>query len=118
MRNASRFLVGAAFGTLIACATQPSSQAPQVPAPGAATVAVEKVGPVGAGGYRQVTKDGVEYYCRSPVVTGSRMQRSETCVTKEQLEKDAEQSEAFVRSLQGPVFSTGPSVASPAGGLN
>jgi hypothetical protein len=116
--NASRYLVGATFATLIACASQPEVQAPRVPAPGTETVAVTSVGPESVGGYRRVEKDGVEYYCRAPVVTGSRMQRAETCVTKEQLEEMAEQSQGLVRSMQGPVFSDGASKASPAGGLN
>jgi hypothetical protein len=117
LRDARRLFVGAGFGALIACAAQPEVQAPRNAAPGGETVTAVQIAPAVAGGYRRIMKEGVEYYCRSPVVTGSRMQRAETCLTKAQLEAMAEQSEAFVRSLQGPVFADGPPVSSPMGGL-
>jgi hypothetical protein len=115
MRSSILFPVWATLGALVGCAAQPATQAPQATAPGAATAAVAQDSPVGIGGYRRVMKDGVEYYCRAPVVTGSRMQRAETCMTKEQLEEMAEESEDFVRSLQGPVQAQGPVLDSPAG---
>ena len=117
MRNAGRIPVAAVLGALVACASQVTTQAPESAAPrAAATAAAAKDAPVRRDGYRRVTKDGIEYFCRAPVVTGSRMQRAETCLTKEQLDEMAADSEEFLRWLQGPVFSDGPASSTPAGG--
>ena len=38
--------------------------------------------------YKIVKRDGVELYCRSEPVTGSRTQKKETCLTQEQVDAE------------------------------
>jgi hypothetical protein len=38
--------------------------------------------------YKPVTRDGTEIYCRTEAVTGSRTQKKEICLTKEQVDAE------------------------------
>ena len=51
-------------------------------------------------GYRVVTRKGEVLYCKREIVTGSRTNAAETCLTAAQLEKQRNGSEALMRSLQ------------------
>ena len=54
-----------------------------------------------AKGYRQVTKNGVEYFCRREPVTGSRTEVVDTCLTKAQMDSMTDSGQDLVRRLNG-----------------
>jgi hypothetical protein len=51
-------------------------------------------------GWRRVVKDGDERFCQTQVVTGSRLQKEETCLTKHQLEEMQDSSQQFINNVQ------------------
>lgn len=101
----NRILVGfAAASALAACAANApvntsakATASAGTPANGAAAADDKK----SAKGYRQVTKNGVEYFCRREAVTGSRTEVVDTCLTKAQMDSATENSQDLVRRLNG-----------------
>jgi hypothetical protein len=92
MRQISRGLllvVGAA--ALVACASHgpvnstgtaaASGGAPAATAPDTGAPAVPK-------GYRRVMKNGGEYFCRMQAVSGSHVQKTEVCLTQDELDAE------------------------------
>jgi len=51
-------------------------------------------------GYRKVTRDGTDYYCKKERTTGSRVQTKESCQTREQLAASQAASDEFMRRVQ------------------
>jgi hypothetical protein len=51
-------------------------------------------------GYRVVTRKGEQRYCKRELVTGSRTNASEICLTEEQMEKERNGIAATLRTLQ------------------
>jgi hypothetical protein len=65
-------------------------------------------------GYRKVVKDGVEYFCSRDGYTGSRVDNSVKCLTKEQLAAVREGAQDMMRRQQGHVGQVS-SEANPGG---
>jgi hypothetical protein len=98
--------VFAAASALAACATNApvdtSVKAPasaSKPAAAPATTAVAADDKKAGKGYRQITKNGEEYFCRREAVTGSRTEVVETCLTKAQMDNIANNSQDLVRRM-------------------
>jgi hypothetical protein len=51
-------------------------------------------------GYRIVNRKGEQLYCKRELVTGSRTNATETCLTKEQLERQRAGVDTMMRGLQ------------------
>jgi hypothetical protein len=87
---------------LAACAATPPAKPVEKTAASnsapASAVAPKKATNLTAG-YRQVTKNGVEYYCKREGVTGSRLEAHDTCLTLAQLEAQRANSEELLRRL-------------------
>ena len=92
-QNFARLFLAAAVSTLAACAAnEPVKQAATAAA--STSPSATAAAPAGAPGkstppgfgYRRMTKDGVEYFCRREGVTGSRTEKAETCQTQAQIE--------------------------------
>ena len=54
-------------------------------------------------GYRKEMRDGVEYFCKRSVVTGSRLQQKEACYTEEDLRKQTEANQQAAQDMQNPI---------------
>jgi hypothetical protein len=96
------FLAIAAASALAACAAN-APVGTSVKATGSASaskpVATAADDKKAAKGYRQVTKNGVEYFCRREAVTGSRTEVVDTCLTKAQMDSVTDSSQDLVRRL-------------------
>jgi hypothetical protein len=51
-------------------------------------------------GYRPVIRNGLEYFCKRGVATGSRLRTEENCLTREQLELESEKLDELIRNTQ------------------
>jgi hypothetical protein len=111
MRGQFRSLVVFAIAsTLVACAaTEPAvkndsataSVGTSAPAAAAAAAATPRdKGKKAGSGYRQLTRNGQEVFCRREPVTGSRTETVETCLTKAQLDASIADSQDALRRIQ------------------
>ena len=55
-------------------------------------------------GYREVTREGQLFFCRTETVTGSRVSVRETCLTRKQMEQAEAQAQDDLRRMQSPGF--------------
>jgi len=62
--------------------------------------------------YRRVVKNGKEFFCRREAVTGSRMQKTEICLTQSQMDDLQEHGQEYLRNAQNP-GQLPPNVGSP-----
>jgi hypothetical protein len=53
-------------------------------------------------GYRRVVMDGKEYFCRTQAVPGFRVQKTEVCLTRVELEAERENVQTLMRQQQMP----------------
>lgn len=87
LRTGLLLVVGAT--ALVACASKApvnqaasaSGNAPAATAPGTGAPPVPK-------GYRRVMKSGGEYFCRMQAVSGSHVQKTEVCLTQDELDAE------------------------------
>jgi hypothetical protein len=113
--NRSLFVFAAA-SALAACASNPpvssneqtAAKASTPTTAAAATTAANPKSTRALSGYRSVTKNGQEYFCRREPVLGSRTETIETCLTKAQMETAKNDSQDLMRRIQA-VPGTGPS---------
>ena len=85
------FLLVAGAAALVACAAQgpvkstgtaaASGSTPGATAPDTGATPVPK-------GYRRVMKNGGEYFCRMQAVSGSHVQKTEVCLTQDELDAE------------------------------
>lgn len=107
---------------VIGCATPPASSAVTAaaaakPAPLAQTASASESKRAGSyGNYRVVKRDGVEIYCKRELVTGSRTNMAETCLTAQQMEAQKNGTDEFLRRVQD--MSNTPPTSSPSGNYN
>lgn len=67
-------------------------------------------------GYRRVVMNGLERFCRTDTVTGSRTQKEEVCLTREELQAQQDSSRDFMNNLSrqsGEYTGTGASLPGP-----
>lgn len=69
-----------------------------------------------AGGYRMVTRNGAEVYCKRQLVTGSRTNVTETCLTAAQMEAQKRGADDTMRRVND--MSNVPPGTNPAGEYN
>lgn len=92
MRHIGRgFLLVVGAAVLVACASKAplnstgtaaaSGSAPAATAPDTGAPPVPK-------GYRRVMKSGGEYFCRMQAVSGSHVQKTEVCLTQDELDAE------------------------------
>ena len=99
----------AAASTLVACAStaptesQPKAAEPVVAAQTATTA--EKSKSPGSG-YRRVTKNGVDYFCKRESFTGSRTDSVESCRTQAQIDAARDNTQDLLRRIQQTPGST------------
>lgn len=96
-------VLGAAMMT--ACASQPQATSPATASgnksvPATASAAVQKDKSATPRGYRRAVVNGQELFCRKDAVTGSRAERPEICLTREQLDAEQESSQQFIQRVQ------------------
>jgi hypothetical protein len=112
------FFVFAAASALAACAATPPASTGVSAAQSASKPAAIAAGDKRATkGYRQVTKNGVEYFCRRESITGSRTVVADTCLTKAQMDSIADNSQDLVHRLNN-VPGTMPGADSSGGASN
>jgi hypothetical protein len=119
-----RALVAASLVALAACAGQPQQPA----APAAATASAGSGTASGqdlAGskssssvpyGYTRVVRHGTEYFCHKENVTGSRMEKHETCLTQAQIDAQRAAGVDFTEQVQGMGTRTPPTSTPGQGG--
>ena len=105
----SRFFVLAAVVAFAVCVAKGPAGAAETTA---AESAKEKKSSIDRS-YRRVVKNGKEFFCRREAVTGSRMQKTDICLTQEQMKDLQEHSQEYLRSAQNPAQS--PNAAPPGG---
>lgn len=108
----SRFFVLAAVVAFAVCVAKGPAGAAETTA---AETAKEKKSHIDRS-YRHVVKNGKEYYCRREAVTGSRMQKTEICLTQAQMDDLQEHGQEYLRSAQTPAQEVTNSGAGPMGG--
>jgi len=104
-RISVNFVVLAGIAALAACAGTPSessSAAPVAAAPAAAApAAAAQKKPAGTGtGYRLVSKNGQELYCRKEQATGSLTRSRELCITSAEMEARTHHDQAMIQDLR------------------
>ena len=90
---------------LAGCASQPSTPTAPVTAGSLATASEEEeallaVQEAVEKGYRVVSEDGQTLYCRKDLKTGSRVQSTLTCLTKDQLVTQRRGAIDYVNNIQ------------------
>jgi hypothetical protein len=96
-----RVVVALGAAILVGCASQPAPQ----PVPPAQAVKVDEKNLQGAmrSGHKIVDEKGRTLYCRTEAKTGSRLQKTTTCLTEEQWDALAEASRRGVeRAASSP----------------
>lgn len=96
------FILGATL-LLVACATPAPAPAPvaQVAVPATLDATTTAAGLKIPEGYVKGTVNGEVRYCRNDMNTGSRVQRTQVCLTELQLKEMQENSENFLNDVQG-----------------
>jgi hypothetical protein len=98
--NGSLF-VFAAESVLAACASNAPVSADGKASPSASTpTAAGEKDPNAGSGYRRVTKNSQQYFCKREGVTGSRTEVAETCLTQAQMDAARNNSQDLLRRLQ------------------
>ena len=117
VRICGYFVALAAATTLAACASAPSdtsSVAPVAAVPAAAAPAAVAKKPVGTGtGYRLVSKNGEELYCRKEQATGSLTRSRELCITAAEMEARSHHDQALHHDLTNAANTTQANSPSP-----
>ena len=92
----------AAAALLSACAATPPAAGPAKPvaAPATANAGAQPASRSGGVDYRKVVKNGVDYFCRKELPTGSRTNATETCLTQAQIDASQKNSKDLVDRLQ------------------
>ncbi len=104
MRQVNRFLILAGAAALVACATQapqPAARVAPTPAATASAVSPTRKIDVPLGYNREVGSDGVVRYCLNDQDTDSRVRRTKSCYTAEQLRAKQDNSQSFIDKIQG-----------------
>jgi hypothetical protein len=99
------FLLGAT-ALLVACATSAPAPAPDPPPTVPAVPATVDATTTPGGmkipeGYVKANVNGEVRYCRNDMNTGSRVQRTQVCLTELQLKEVQENSQNFLNDVQG-----------------
>lgn len=94
-RAAPLLILLATSSVLAACASHPR---PGAPAP--STRAATGTDAAKVSGYRSVSRNGQELYCKREVLTGSRTSSTETCLTAAQIEAQRRATDALMRNVQ------------------
>jgi hypothetical protein len=90
-------VVMAAAVLVVGCATPAATK----PAPVAQAAAASDSKRAGSyGDYRVVKRGGVEIFCKRELVTGSRTNMTETCLTEQQMEAQRNGNDEFLRRVQ------------------
>lgn len=105
MKWVTNLIILAGASALAACASQapaPSSAAAASPVTAAATTsAVAQTGKFKIPyGYKRVTMNGEDRYCRYDAVTGSRTEKVEVCLTLAELENQQNNTQQFMDQIQ------------------
>jgi hypothetical protein len=104
-----KFLTLAAATAIAALTADKPMSADETPSAGdsamaAATTLEDRKAAARKRGYRLVVKSGVEYYCKREALTGSRLAKSDICLTQEQMDNLRENSQEFLRDAQSPAW--------------
>ena len=104
MKQLTRFVILSGAAALAACASQPpvtttwDGTSPQRIAADAA--AAWQTPSVAHDGTRRIVVNGQEKLCRSFLVTGSRAEKTEICLTQAQWDSQQDSSQAFIQGIQ------------------
>ena len=109
MRPITRMVIFMGALALAACASQgPATStgagASQQGSPATASAATN-TGSTPAG-YRRKVVDGQELFCRNDTDTGSRVSRTEVCLTKQQLQDQQQANQQQLQNLQGEGYNS------------
>jgi len=99
-----RVLVAATLVALAACAGQPQQASSSTAAASAAGSGTDLAGSKSGTapyGFTRVVRHGTEYFCHRENVTGSRMEKTETCLTQAQLDEQRAKGVDFLQAVQG-----------------
>ena len=88
-----------AAGLLAGCASTAAKKTASVAKPATSAMPAQPKGNADKG-YRQVNRNGEVVYCKRELLTGSRTNSTETCLTAVQLEKLRNSNEQMLRNLQ------------------
>ena len=106
-RRLTAFAAALAAASLLAGCASAAKEKPVAAAPQATSVGIDGTIPgrpksvlKAESGYRIVTRKGEQLYCRRELVTGSRTNASEICLTEEQMEKERNNIATTLRTLQ------------------
>jgi len=100
MKRVTRTILLAGALLLVACTTQgPAAPAAAGATPPSAPAAAESAKNVPRG-YERKLVDGQEVFCQSDPDLGSRVKRTEKCLTREQLEEAQSNSQRVMQDLQ------------------
>jgi hypothetical protein len=117
-----RVLVTASLAALAACAGQPQNPAPTAAAASSGTASNTGKDLAGSKssnvpfGYTLVVRNGTEYFCHRENVTGSRMEKHETCLTQAQIDAQREAGVDFTQQVQEMGTRTPPTSTPGQGG--
>jgi hypothetical protein len=111
MKIASTIFVVAAALQLAACASASGSSRPTrtvaTPAPTAVTAGDSKTLADVPYGFQLVVQKGEEYYCKRELITGSRTNTRDICLTKAQMEAQRAGTEDYLKRMRdNPVDNT------------
>jgi hypothetical protein len=120
VRQVNSFLILAGAAALFACATQapqPAARvAPTSPATAAAVAPTQKID-IPLGFNREVGSDGVVRYCSNDQDTDSRVRRTKSCYTAQQLKAKQDNTQSFIDKIQGQGAIATSTGTSGAGGM-
>ncbi len=115
-----RVLVAGSFLALAACAGQPQQPSAAAPSGGDTGSKQSLVGDSKSSdvpyGFTRVVRNGTEYYCHKENVTGSRMEKHETCLTQAQIDAQRAAGVDFTEQVQSMGTPTPPTSTPGQGG--
>lgn len=95
--SAARFLPAVLALAMVACA---SDGTPQAAASSATVAPDDPARALLAAGYKRVTVEGEEYFCRQERITGTRARTREVCLTPADLARRQQDGDDFLRRSQ------------------
>jgi hypothetical protein len=113
VRICGYFVMLAAATTLAACASAPSDTSSAAPVAAAPAAAVAKKSAGTGTGYRLVSRNGEELYCRKEQATGSLTRSRDLCITAEQMEARSHHDQALHHDLTNAPNATQANSPSP-----